>query len=404
MSETARLSHSFDKGNIVLFKRKRSRFWQAQLRYAPSKYKRLSTKKDDLEEALEVARDQHYELKWRIRHNKPADSRRFRDVAKIARNQLQSELDAGYGKVIYKDYIAVINNYLIPFFKDIHIDNIEFKILKEFDAWRTQQLGRLMSKSGIKNHNAALNYIFDTAIQHGWMLESFRPQLQNTGKDKARRAYFNADEMAQLIRFMRPWRYTAHTEKSRMIRTLLYDYILILVHTGIRHGTEAKNLKWMNIEEVEQGGKRFIQIYVDGKTGQRNLIARHFVKRHLARISNRFTDLEILDFEQLFKVDEYVFRLEDGTLPRDLHGAFEGLLKESNLLLDSAGNRRSLYSLRHTYATTQLLLGLDYVRLSTNMGTSIQMLEQHYSHVVPNMVAEQLAGDYIEYVKPKKTE
>ena len=113
MSEIARLSHSFDKGNIVLFKRKRSRFWQAQLKYAPSKYKRVSTKKDDLDEALEVAREQHYELKWRIKHNKPADSRRFRDVAKIALHQLQSELDAGYGKVIYKDYIAVINNYFV---------------------------------------------------------------------------------------------------------------------------------------------------------------------------------------------------------------------------------------------------------------------------------------------------
>ena len=132
MSETTRLSHSFDKGNILLFKRKRSRFWQAQLRYAPSKYKRVSTKSDDLDDALEIARERHYEIKWRIKHNKPADSRRFRDVAKIALHQLQSELDAGYGKVIYKDYIAVINNYFVPFFKDTHIDNIDFKKLKEF--------------------------------------------------------------------------------------------------------------------------------------------------------------------------------------------------------------------------------------------------------------------------------
>jgi hypothetical protein len=216
MSESARLSHSFRKGKIVLYKRARSSFWQAQLKYAPSKYKRISTKKDDLDEALEVAEEKLYELNFRIKKGEPPDSRRFRDVAKIAIDQLQSELDAGYGKVIYKDYIAIINKYFIPFFKNTHVDNIDFKKLKEFDGWRTEQLGRLMSKSGIKNHNAALNYIFDIAIQNGWLLESLKPVLKNTGADKTRRAYFSAKEMADLIRFMRSWRYTGHTEKSRI--------------------------------------------------------------------------------------------------------------------------------------------------------------------------------------------
>jgi integrase len=404
MSESDRLSHRFRNGKIVLYKRARSSFWQAQLKYAPCKYKRISTKSDDLDEALEVAEEKLYELNYRIKKGEPPDSRRFRDVVKLAINQLQSELDAGYGKVIYKDYIAVINKYFIPFFKNTHVDNIDFKRLKEFDGWRTQQLGRVMSKSGIKNHNAALNYIFDIAIQNGWLLESLKPVLQNTGKDKNKRAYLNDKEIAQLIRFMKTWYNTGHTEKTRMIRTLLRDYIHILVHTGIRHGTEAEKLKWMNIEELEQGGIKYIQIYVDGKTGQRSLIARHLVRRYLDRIASRFDDLKSLNDEQLFKVDEYVFRLEDGTEPRDLHGAFEDLLKKSNLLLDSAGNRRSLYSLRHTYATTQLQNGVDYVRLSANMGTSIQMLEQHYSHIVPNMVAKQLAGEYKEFVKPKRVE
>jgi hypothetical protein len=92
MSESARLSHSFSQGRIVLYKRKRSRFWQAQLKYAPSKYKRISTKTDDLGEAQEFAEDQLHELKWRIKHNKPADSRGFRDVAKIAAKQLTCPL------------------------------------------------------------------------------------------------------------------------------------------------------------------------------------------------------------------------------------------------------------------------------------------------------------------------
>ncbi len=66
MSETARLSHSFRKGKIVLYKRAWSSFWQAQLKYAPSKYKRISTKIDDLDDALEVAEDKLYDLNYTI--------------------------------------------------------------------------------------------------------------------------------------------------------------------------------------------------------------------------------------------------------------------------------------------------------------------------------------------------
>ena len=67
-------------------------------------------------------------------------------------------------------------------------------------------------------------------------------------------------------------------------------------------------------------------------------------------------------------------------------------MDERKWAFDSAGSRRTLYSLRHTYATRQLLNGSDYESLRVNMGTSVQMLEQHYSHVVPKMVADKLAG------------
>ena len=191
---------------------------------------------------------------------------------------------------------------------------------------------------------------------------------------------------------MRTWHQTGHTGKTKQIRTLLRDYVLILANTGIRHGTESMKLKWNNIEEIERDGKKYIQMSVDGNTGQRFLIARHSVRRYLRRIQSRFDELKKLSDKKLYKVDENVFRLEDGTLPKDLYGAFVKLMDESKLAFDSAGSRRTLYSLRHTYATLQLLNGIDYESLRVNMGTSVQMLEQHYSHVVPKMVADKLAG------------
>jgi hypothetical protein len=69
------------------------------------------------------------------------------------------------------------------------------------------------------------------------------------------------------------------------------------------------------------------------------------------------------------------------------------MLEKAELLNDVSGARRSLYSLRHTYATFQIIYNkLDLHTLAKNMGTSIAMLERHYSHLEVLHRAEALAG------------
>jgi hypothetical protein len=60
---------------------------------------------------------------------------------------------------------------------------------------------------------------------------------------------------------------------------------------------------------------------------------------------------------------------------------------------ESPSGTRTLYSLRHTYITWELMaqsVSIDV--LARQCGTSIQMIEQHYSHVVPKMFSNQLSG------------
>ena len=99
--------------------------------------------------------------------------------------------------------------------------------------------------------------------------------------------------------------------------------------------------------------------------------------------------------------NDYVFRLDNEPMsPSQLRGlsstlarAFNRLLIEAGLLKDKAGHDRTLYSLRHTYATFRILYGgINYPVLAANMGTSIAMLERHYAHVKPTQHAALLAG------------
>ena len=66
-------------------------------------------------------------------------------------------------------------------------------------------------------------------------------------------------------------------------------------------------------------------------------------------------------------------------------------MRESGLALNGAGQKRTLYSLRHTYATAELLAGTDIHTLSKQMGNSAAMIERHYSKLTATMAAERLA-------------
>ena len=327
--------------------------------------------------------EQYDELKFKLKHQIPVNPKRFKDVAKITISEMEKELALGFGKKSYVDYISALNRYFIPFFGNTYLDNIDYTKLKEFEEWKVDKTRRKLKHSTLNNHNSALRRVFNVALERGWIQPYQIPHLVNKGKQGERRPAFTIEEYSKLYRFMRGWYKKARTQKSIMIRELLRDYVLIIVNTGMRPGTEANNLKWGNIEEIEQGEVKCLRIWVSGKTGKRELIARHNVRRYLERIKARFE--EVSD-------DDYVFRMADGKRPYDINGTFEILLKDSGLLKDRHGDVRTLYSLRHTYATFQVLNGIDLHVLARQMGTSIGMLEKHYSHLIPTMKAKLLAG------------
>jgi integrase len=172
------------------------------------------------------------------------------------------------------------------------------------------------------------------------------------------------------------------------MRELLRDYVLILSNTGIRTGKEANSIKWKHIRwTTDADGDRYLMIAVKGKTGERELVARHGCEVFLARIQSRFPDLAKMSFDQLLKarVDDFVFRLparttKDGkylesSRTPNLYHTFNQFLVEHDLLEDKQGNHRTLYSLRHMYATMRLMIDkVPHHDLAKQMGTSIQMI------------------------------
>ena len=110
-----------------------------------------------------------------------------------------------------------------------------------------------------------------------------------------------------------------------------------------------------------------------------------------------------MNFEELVKakIDLPVFSLSDGTASQNLRQTFKRLMIDTGLLTcPRTGQNRTLYSFRHTYATFALLNdGMDIHTLAIQMGTSIAMIERHYSHLTPRLRKEMLTGKRYELSK-----
>jgi integrase len=67
-------------------------------------------------------------------------------------------------------------------------------------------------------------------------------------------------------------------------------------------------------------------------------------------------------------------------------------MRDSGLEKDAEGQTRTLYSLRQTYATLELIENrTDLHTLAKQMGNSVAMIERHYSKLTATMAADRLA-------------
>jgi integrase len=381
---------------LRLDKRAGSDNWYARLTLPNGKRLVKTTKTEDLESAKEVALRLYYEVDARIQNKLPATTRKFGDVAKHAIARMETEIREGVGKQSYKDYVQALNKWLIPYFGGTDIAKLDLAAVKAFDAWRTAKNGKVPAQSTINNHNSALNRVLDEAELNGWIVKSLRPTLLNKGTKTQSRGSFSVEEYRVIYTALRTFHKQTPNEKSAATRETLRNYVLFLANTGVRHGTEALGLCWRNIEWYERDGERYLAVNVDGKTNKRTAIARDSVENSLWRQAQLNPRIQAEDFDGLIaaKLDEPVFntRLSETVTVHNLNRAFNALLDGLDLKTGADGRTRTLYSLRHFYATLNLERGVTTHALSRQLGNSTEMIDRHYSKYSPLLNAEVHSG------------
>lgn len=388
-------THVLLDGAVKVYLRGNSKRWQATFKI-DEHWVRISTGKRDLEEAKTVAREQYLDYRFRAKHDLPVVTKRFEDVARLAIADMQRQLDADAGRKVYRDYIKALNKYFIPFFGKTYITNIDHDKIQDFNRWRITQIGREPKASTLNTHNSAMNRVYDEAVARGFITQGKVPVLANKGEEGKRRPDFSLEDYRTMIRKLPSWIERGKGGKSRDMRYLLRDYVLILANTGMRHGTEAQNLRWKHVTVFTEKGLEYVEFYLHGKTKPHDAIGRAGTIDYLKRIHSRTEAIKHIDFYDMLKqkLDLPVFCLPDGTVTEHLRQTFKAFLKDAGLLTcPKTGQDRTLYSLRHTYATFALINdGMDIHALTKQMGTSVGMIERHYSHLTPRMKKDMFTG------------
>jgi integrase len=381
-------------GKVVIFARSNSK--QLQCRFSVGgRQLRRSLKTEDVVEAKEKAVEEYFDAKMKVKANIPIVSKSVKSVAEAVIVNLEAKQKAGSGKPAYKTYAGIIRNHIIPFFGNKFITAIDHTLLQEFSEWRREKVGKNLSKGTIHNHITAFQRVFDLAVQKGYMTKNQVPDLINDGRAIEVRPAFTLPEYTKFIRISRWWYRKGKSKKVKEKRAVLHDLLLILVNTGIRPGTESFGLRWHHIHYQHIKGVEYIIFTVNGKSGPRDLVARHSVVRPLERLLHRQTKYSDKSLRDALaeRIDAPVFAHSDGKVIDNFSKVMAELLTESGYLVDPVTKvNRTLYSMRHTYMTWELLRGTSPAIVAKHCGTSLQMIQQHYNHITSLMAAATLAG------------
>ena len=387
---------------IRLVRRPDSDRWQAHYKVeAIGRWLRKATGTADLDRARLIAEEQWMEARILARSGHPVVSKKFKAVAETVQKDLEAKIAAdGTKRGSNNDYVATIKNYLIPYFGNYNVDRVTTEVFNDFCEWRRQKVGKELSQSAQSNHNAALNLVFDHAIEKGFMTTLQRPALKNNGVAGGRRPDFSAKDVEVICGHLPGWVNDARLERSRMIRELLSVYIPFVAATGMRPGTEMEFLEWRHLEVHKVGDEPVLYAHIQrGKTVKKNKPMGAVLHRScwlLLEKIRQFTPEfagktlhQVLDEKPALKI----FRMRDGTQPNQLSKQFKQLLVEMKLLdCPITGEERTLYSLRH-YAITQMVAkGLTAEQMQSQVRTSAVMISKFYNHMQPLMNAAQFAG------------
>ena len=359
-------------------------------------YYRGSTGETDKGRATQIALNKYEELYFRVRDGGTLLGKSFKDLfdewkthyPKISNETLPKYIEWSVNRV---------GNYPYHFFVNVKgnpkVDTILPRDFEEYWIYRRENSTKngkpfKPSNDTLRKELALVDQMFAYAFEKGYVTKQIEVKKPNPEKDK-RRPSFSKEEWRKLTTGMRK-RVKEGWGAHKRDRFILQQYVLILANCGVRL-CELRNLTWNDIRREkydDDDGNQTIRLIllVKGKTGIREVVCNKGTEVFFKRLY----DYRKEELNAHPSPDTFVFCHQDGKPIVTMRKSFENLLDDLKLRTNSQGRNRTLYSLRHMYATFRLSEEVSPFLLAKQMGTSVEMLEEHYGQVVNRLVATQI--------------
>ena len=374
--------HIIMGGKVHVYRRENSSLWQCST-YLAGRNHRVSTKEDSLARAKDFAEDWYVELRGKGKRGELLREKTFADAAKQFTKEYEVMTRGERNAKYVQDHQSRLKNHLTPFFGESGLSQITTGKVQEYRLERQKEEDgkHVPSRSTMHHEIVTLRQVLKTAIRHGWLDRLPDLSLPYRASSKVtHRAWFSPEEYKTFYEATRKNARDAKDKPWRWDAEQLHDYVLFIANTGVRPD-EANALEFRDVKIINDSAtnERILEIEVRGKRGvgycKSTSNAVRPYERLVARQRPVSSEPSVDDEEERMRPTEPTDRL----FPVNHKKQFNRVLGNVKLKLDRSGNRRTAYSLRHTYICLRLMEGADIYQIAKNCRTSVEMIENYYA-------------------------
>lgn len=372
-------------GHIVIYQRDVGANYYVRMKIIQSdgsyKYKTKSLKTQGQKEAARRGFEAYEDISFHIKGGGQLDKRNYRDVffewKKSKTNQ--------YSSLTKTDRtIEYVELYSLDYFGQMDFDRITTKDFHKYWDWRRVNYKRKRpSDETLNRERTAILGLMKYGFQRGHTAELIEiPKIKTKGI--IRRPTFTMNEWKQITKGMKKWVAEGVENGHWRERFLLQQYVLLMSNSGVRVG-EMRNLKWEDVSSVNSDGGKHYVLRVNGKVGERDVVLNPYSDTYLKRLY----DLRTSELGHPPSPNEHIFMSKRTGGPyTSFKTSFNSMLKYCSIPIDKGGMNRTIYSLRHFYGTQRLKGNINPYVLSKQMGTSVEMIEKFYGHIMTRDVMD----------------